>query len=284
MRFPAGLRDQGQFYLDRGYYLCPAPLHRKGMFAGTHGHLDASNDPSRLRDWISGYHGHLCWAAATEPSGLAVVDVEQHQISGKDGTHYLRLYAAALGLTSSLVPLGETPIALSPNVGFHVHFRCTAALRSGVVLPYVELKSRGSSIRLPDAPGRRWDVSSPAHLPLLLVPEWLSALVQTGTTSRTRLLPEGARGARPFTPIGHQVTGRIVNKALGKAQDMAAAQAAARGMGWLVAEDRVSSAYGRRVVERLAEALPDFAESGFTRGRLLKGMLEAFERRSRAHG
>jgi hypothetical protein len=281
--FPARRQEQPFFYLDHGLWLFTVPPYGKSTYVGSHGHLDATNDPARVRE-MQREHRDGVWAVATEPSLLDVWDLEQREIRGQDGTISLRRHAESLGYTTSLIPLGETPIAISLNGGIHVYTRRRGEpLASRPVLPYVEIKSRGSSVRLPDAPGRRWDPSSLPHLSPIPTPDWVLELAQSSAPSREPLLPEGPLDGHAFTPIGHQVATRIIDKALDRARGMADARAAAKGLAWLVRDDRISPAYGRRIVERLAEEIPAFQESGFRRTGLRRHMLDTFEKGQR-HG
>jgi hypothetical protein len=198
----------------------------------------------------------------------------------------LRQHGQALGLTASLIPYGETPIAVSPNAGFHVH--CTGPgghLPSRLLLPWVELKADGASISLPPEPGRYWDPNSPPTLAPAPLPEWALVLALGGASGRPRLLPtlppEAPLGEREATALGELIGGRIVDKALSRASSLADARTAARGLGWLAAEGRIGAAYAYRALDRLASELPDFGESGFSRPGLRKTLVTSYERRRR---
>jgi hypothetical protein len=284
--FPAHWQDQPFYYLDQDLALFPVPPEGKGAYAGTHGHKDASHDPRQIREWQRQYRGECRWAFASgERSRRCALDVEQRGIRGQDGSWYLQHHAEALGLKESLVPYGRTPISLSPNGGFHIHFTWTGPrVASGVVLPYVELKADGASLRLPDAPGRRWDSSSPPDLAPLPVPEWLLALAhRKASAPHPPLPPEGPLNGQEATALGAHIAERIVAKALREARDMVGARAAARGLAWLASEDRISEGYARAALTRLAEGLPDFQESGFSRAGLARALERTYARGDR-HG
>jgi hypothetical protein len=281
---PTRWQDWPFFYIEeRDWALFP----RRGRipYPGSHGHRDASKDPKQIREWQQRYGLHCTFARLTS-SLQPALDIEQREIRGQDGTVYLRRHGAALGLTTSLVPYGETPIAISPNAGFHVH--CSGPgghLPSRLLLPFVELKADGASISLPPDVDRSWDDCCPPTLTPIPLPQWALDLALVAAEGRPKLLPtlppERPLGERDATALGERIAGRIVDKALTRASSLADARSAARGLGWLAAEGRISTGYAHRALARLAEELPDFSESGFGRPGLNRTLFAVYERRIR---
>jgi hypothetical protein len=285
--FPAHWQDQPLFYIEEcGWEVFARPRGSKKTFRASRGHLEATRDRARIREMQRQSPG-CGWSRRTSARQPAI-DVEQREIQGKDGTIWLRRHAEALGFTTSLVPYGETPIALSPNVGFHIH--CSGPdghLPSRLLLPHVELKADGASISLPSEfePERSWDPGSPPTLTPLLLPEWVVALVATTGAGRPKLSPplppEGPLGEQEATALRSHLAGRIIAKALSRGYCLADARNAARGLGWLAAEGRISTAYAHRALDRLGTELPAFGESGFSRSRLHRTLFATYERRCR---
>jgi len=285
--FPARWQDQPFFYTEeRDWALFPRRAGTPYPYRGTRGHLDATTDRAQIRELQRQYPG-CAWSRRTSALQPAI-DCEQREIRGQDGTIWLRRHGEALGLTTSLVPYGETPIAVSPNTGFHIH--CSGPgghLPSRLLLPHVELKADGASISLPSSlePDRYWDDACPPTLTPIPLSEWALALAAAAGEGRPKLSPplppEGPLGDQEATALGDHIAGRIITKALSRAHCLADARSAARGLGWLAAKGRISTGYAWRALERLGKELPNFAESGFSRPGLHKTLFTTYERRCR---
>jgi hypothetical protein len=279
------LQDWPLFYIEeRGWELFPRQPGTPYPYPRTRGHLDASAERSWIRECQQRYP-RCAWSRRTSAFQPAI-DVEQREIRGQDGTIWLRRHGEALGLTTSLVPYSETPIALSPNVGFHIHYAGPGGhLPSRLLLPHVELKADGASISLPPDPGRSWEPACPPTLPPIQLPEWVLVLAAAAGEGRPKLSPplppEGPLGGQEATALGNHIAGHIIDKALMRAASLADARSAARGLGWLAAEGRISTGYAHRALERLAEELPDFGESSFSRPGLHRTLFTTYERRAR---
>jgi hypothetical protein len=283
--FPKRDQDVPDWYLDHwDDPIFAVPKYGKSTFAGSHSHLDATTDLQIIRE-MQKMHPGCVWAKRT---GLAsiVLDVEQHEIQGKDGCVSLRRHAEELGLTESLIPYGQTPIDLSPNAGFHAHFATPGfPLPSVIILPFVELKATDASVRLPPAPGRSWDPNCPPTMPLLALSQ---ALIDLALRPRRKFvavagLPEGPLDGKDFTTVGRRRVEALINRALDKATSSRELCREASLLARLCREEKISEIFARRVIERLTEEVGEFHESGFSRHGLLNRMMTTFERRPR-HG
>jgi hypothetical protein len=284
-QFPENPQDAPDYYREQGRFIYAVPKLGKATFAGSRGHLDAATDPAVIRE-MQKMHPGCVWAQDNGRSRRATIDIEQREIRGEDGPISLRQYAERMGFTESLIPYGLTPINVTPNVGLHVEFAADD-IQTGssiLLLPYVELKAGGASTRLPPAPGRYWDPNSPPSLEPLPLPDWVRAILHLrakSAKSRPPLPPEGPLNGQPFTPIGRRIAEGLIKRALDQAASSREACREARGLASLVVADRLSEAFARRAIERLAEEIGEFHESGFTRNGLRKAMMTSFERRCR---
>jgi hypothetical protein len=283
-KFPPRWQDQPYFYIEELAWPL-FPWRGTTPYPGTHGHLDASTDRSWIRECQQRFPG-CRWARRTSALQPAL-DYEQKEIQGKDGATWLRRHAEALRLSGNLTLYGETPIDISRNGGFHSHHTGPGGyLPSRLLLPHIELKADNASISLPPGPECiGWDNASPPTLPPAPLQDWVLALTAVASEGRRKKAPslplEGLLGEQEATALGAYIAGRIVDKALASAWCLADARTAARGLGWLAAEGRISTGFAWRALDRLGKELPDFGESGFNREGLQRTLHATYERRCR---
>jgi hypothetical protein len=268
-------------YVKRGWWIRPIRWGAaKKDDANIRGRLPATNDPAAVAAYRLQIPGCSWSLECGRRSGVVAADIEQRVLKGEDGVLEMRRLGERLGLRESLIPLGLTPIystrsgglrILYAHPGYYVH----SGLLQGC--KYVEIKADNSSVRLPPGGGYAWDSVSHFALKLAPMPAWMTVMPVPTIRSREALLPEGELGERQFTPLGHQIAKRIA-KAAESSTSTPEACRRVRSLGRLVAAGKITEAFGERVVEHLAETLPDFDESGFNRARLLPALRRSFVR------
>jgi len=269
-------------YARRGWWIRPIRWGTSKIDdANIRGRIPATNDPATVAACCLQIPG-CSWSLECGPrSGVIAADVEQRILKGEDGVLELRMLAGLLGIRESLIPVGLTPIYSTRSGGLRIlyahpgHYVASGLLQH---CRWVEVKGDNSGVRLPPGGGYAWDVNSPFALKLMAPPDWFRVTASPATRSRETLLPEGALGDRPFTPLGHRSARRIIDRVLDSAASSHEACRSIYGLGRLCQEGRISPAYGQRIVERLAAEVSDFRESGFSRQGLLKRVTTAFER------
>lgn len=122
---------------------------------------------------------------------LAVIDVDEHDISGSDALHDLeRRYE----------PLPDTWRSLTPSGGAHVWFTVPdgVALEPAVLVPGVELRTGRQVVACPPEHGRSWE-TAPDETPLAQLPHWIVQAAVKAKRKRRRStepgepIPEGRR-------------------------------------------------------------------------------------------
>jgi hypothetical protein len=153
-------------YASRGWPVFPRNGPRP---LTTHGYLDASLDPERIRNWWNRWPRALIGVPTGAASGVVVLDIDRK--NGADGFETLE----NLGFPR----LPDTPMVHSPHDGLHLYFGRTGELRCSVgkygLGPGLDVRGDGGSITVP-TPGHRyvWDAAcNPATVAFRPAPDWL---------------------------------------------------------------------------------------------------------------
>jgi P4 family phage/plasmid primase-like protien len=135
-------------YAALGLAVFPLRPGGKVPLQGSHGHLDATADPARIRAWWAGARGRNVGIATGQRSGgLLVIDMDVK--SGHDGPHEFGGWLRGLGLTHAF---DTAPYVTTPSGGVHLWVRLPPgrAVRSkNGVLPGVDIKGDDGYIVAP---------------------------------------------------------------------------------------------------------------------------------------
>jgi hypothetical protein len=162
---PYNSRQVALDYLEKhpGRYLFPLGASSKIPFKGTHGHLDASNDPAQIKRWSLQFPG-CWWGLAAKKSGIVPVDIDIKP--GKEGA------ATIKALRAEGFEFPPTEKQRSPSGGFHLlyegehHFACAGQIGLHVDVPnYVVIAGCGEYTLFDDR----------AVAPL---PEWIAKRIE----------------------------------------------------------------------------------------------------------
>ena len=105
-----------------GYHVFPLQRNGKKPLAGSSGFKDATTSEGRIKAWAE-LHPGCNWGIACEPSGLAVVDVDDKD--GKSGSSTLAVYEVENG------DLAPFMTVYTPSGGRHLYFRGTCPSSQG---------------------------------------------------------------------------------------------------------------------------------------------------------
>jgi Bifunctional DNA primase/polymerase, N-terminal/Primase C terminal 1 (PriCT-1) len=180
------LLDSALAFAGSGISVFPLSPGTKIPLKGSHGCLDSTTDPTRIRDWWENQPEANIAIATGAPSGLIVVDL--------DGL------AAKASVEGRSLP--RTPHAKTPR-GFHIYLRGSSnTVPSRVaVLPGVDIRAAGGYVVAPPSQVNSWAytwLASPFDTPLADPPEWLSELLQAPAMpglpfAVSEQIPEGER-------------------------------------------------------------------------------------------
>jgi energy-coupling factor transporter ATP-binding protein EcfA2 len=117
---------------------CPSPGKHPRT---THGVLDATTDPERIRGWWARWPAANV-AIACEPSGLVVADVDVKK--GAEGAATIRWFL------DRFPEFSQTLAIATPTGGYHYYFRGQARMGQGVLGPGVDIRAgRGGYVLAP---------------------------------------------------------------------------------------------------------------------------------------
>ncbi len=182
-------------YIEIGFRVFPLVPGTKKPYKGSHGLLDAIDDPAKMVDLFREDSD----IGAAMGRNLFVLDVDQH---GEDGHATLRELERKHG------PLPATPTVKTPSGGEHYYLAGTAP--TTVIGPGLEVRGEGAYAALPPstAYGRRyaWD-NHILEVPIAPAPGWLLELAEesrpaSGPVSKGKLrelargVAEGENGGR----------------------------------------------------------------------------------------
>jgi len=158
---------------ERGWHTFP--LAGKVPFAGSHGHLDATADPTAVRAAMTNRRAIAYGIATGAVSGVVVIDVD-----GDAGRDSLAALEAELG------PLPDAPTVITASGGEHRYFRHPGGhvpTTAGKLADGVDTRADGGFVVgagsvLPDGRTYCWEVAGhPDDVPLPpLPPAWLAAI------------------------------------------------------------------------------------------------------------
>lgn len=179
------------------------PIPRNGV-------KGASRDPQTVVKWFVDNRG-CNWGVATGgPSGVWVLDVDQHGVA--DGVASMREWIDATG-----VEFPRTFTVATGGGGWHYYFRLNASISSGAgVLPGVDVRGTGGYVLLPGShhlSGNTYTVVDDA--PVAFAPDPLVQLLQSarqavpsGSVGGTRRGPGGVKSLDHYLRHGFAVGNR----------------------------------------------------------------------------
>lgn len=239
--------DAALAYADRGWPVFPChPESRAPLLAcdkdaygrdirNTGGVRKASTNPEAIRAWWGKWPWAVVAAAAGEPIGAFVVDVD---VKNENGREALALAEDENGR------LPSTWEAITPSGGLHLYFAMPVRqLRNRVgVLPGVDIRTTGGSITLPPSRRKagvyRWvtpPVGSPAR-----APKWILDIIAPPTTVRPSMSRSSPVSDRYAQAALVAECAEVAATAPGAGRNHRLFQAAAR-LGELVAADALST-------------------------------------------
>ena len=125
---------------ERGWPVFPCQPGRKAP-ATDHGHLDATTDPARIREWF-GPRPRLNLAVATGAPGPDVLDIDNHFPAGSGFPALLRLQAA--GLID-----GASALVRTPGGGLHYYFGGSDQRNGHLAASHVDFRAAGGYVLVP---------------------------------------------------------------------------------------------------------------------------------------
>lgn len=145
----------------QGFKVYPTVRGKKIPLKGSHGQLDASNDPSRVFDM---FQQEPNADVSLKLENIIVLDIDEHE-GGANGRISMR--NAGIELPTN------TRVEITPNNGYHFFFKYSGEHFNQVnLLPGVEVK--GDQIKI--APSKGYELQS--NKPAIDAPEWLLKLIK----------------------------------------------------------------------------------------------------------
>lgn len=133
--------ERAQRYAAHGWPVFPCTPGAKVPLPGTHGLLEASTDPDRIRSWWR-CRPERNVAVATGAPGPDVLDVDHHGERGNGFAAFNRLKRE--GLVD-----GASAIVSTPSGGFHAYFAGTDQRSGKIAAEHVDFRGRGGYVLVP---------------------------------------------------------------------------------------------------------------------------------------